>query len=561
MYTRRTFILMAAATAATAALPSCTSGSGSGAAQSRPVSDDVTGRAKVPAIRVLTKTAAEDPRRHEQARLVVESWKEAGIPAEILAVRGTEVTRRAFTSKDYDVYLVTYDPTPERLDPDNILARFISANAGESGSNVSGYRNKEFDQLYLAQRTAPTEADRLAAVTDAQKLLYEQQPARPMVHLVVAGAYRSDRWGQIEPALGYPVFNIWNSIGATPKTDKRTLVIGTIAEPPTLNPVTLETAEAQLPLSHIYDSLVRIGADGTIQNWAAQDVRVEGNTISATLRPDLLFSDGKPVTAQDVAFTIRYLTEKKSPLFEPKLQEVSDVQVSGHDIVISLAQPSTSFVATTLSQLPILPEHVWSAVPDPLTFTNDEPVSSGPFVLTGRTRGSEVRFAANQSHFSAPKIDGFVMTILGSFEAGVGALTRGDIDMIGDLQSATQLASIKDEPNVEIIEADSFGWSGLHYNMRAEPFSDRHFRRALSLLVPTADIIDVVLDGAGEEAGSVIAPTLTQWTNKSLKPFPYDLEQAMKELGDAGYVYDDAGTLYYPKDGSDRRVLDNDVPD
>ncbi|MEW1846769.1 ABC transporter substrate-binding protein [Nonomuraea angiospora] len=559
----RRMLSLALAGSLALACGACTSGAQGagdpGAAKYQPIADDVSGRTRVPAVKLLTKTSAEDPRRYEQARLIVEAWQQAGVPAELLAVRGAEVTRRAFTSKDFDAYLVVYDPTPDRLDPDNILARFTSTSAGTAGSNVSGYRNSEYDALYKAQQLATNEADRVDAVKKAQALLYEQQPVRPFAHVIVGGAYRSDRWDGIRGALGYPVFNIWNSINAAPKTDKRTLVVGTIYEPPTLNPVTLETTEAQLPLSHIYDSLVRIGPDGELRNWAATSIEVSGDRVTATLRPGMRFSDGEPVSAADVAFTVNYLIDKKSPLFGPKLAGVREVRAKGETVEFTLADSSSSFVPTVLAQMPILPEHIWKDVDDPAKFTNDAPVGSGPFTFAGRKLGAEMRFAPNKEHFSAPKVDGLVMTVLGSFDAEVGGLAQGDIDMLGDIQSVAQLGSLQGKAGITVIPVESFGWAGLHYNMRQAPFDDRHFRRALSYLVPVQDIIDVVLDGQGKPAGSAIAPTLTKWYDPSLKPFPYDLQAAMNELRQAGYVFDRAGALYYPKADADKRLRDNDV--
>ncbi len=535
-------------------------GGDSDAAAYRAVVADVTGRTPVPTIQLLTKTAAEDPRWFEEARLIVESWQRAGIPAELLAVRGSEVGRRAFTRKDFDAALLVYGPMPDRLDPDNILSKFASARAGVSGWNLSGYRNADYDALYQAQQLAMNEDERVAAVRKAQKLLYEQQPARPFAHPVVGGAYRSDRWDGVQHALGYPVFNIWNSIGATPKTAKRTLVVGTISEPLTLNPVALESPAAQLLLSHIYDSLVRIGPEGELRDWAAESVKVDGARVIAKLRPGMRFSDGHPVTAADVAFTVKYMIDKKSPLFAQKLAAVRDVRATGDSVEITLAKPSPSFVPTVLTQLPILPEHVWKKVAQPAKFSNDAPVGSGPFVLAGRKLGAEIRFTANKEHFSAPKVDGLVMIVLGSLDAEVGGLAQGDLDMLGDVQGVAQLASVRGKSGITVVSDESFGWAGLHYNMRKEPFDDRHFRRALSFLIPVRDIIDVVLDGQGKPAGSPIAASLTKWHDPSLQPFPYDMRAAMRELREAGYVFDRRGVLYFPATRDDKRLRDNNVP-
>ena len=68
----------------------------------------------VPTLRIITKTAAEGPPRYEQARLIAESWTAGGIPAEIEPVESSELGRRGFSVKDFDVYIIIYDPTTDR---------------------------------------------------------------------------------------------------------------------------------------------------------------------------------------------------------------------------------------------------------------------------------------------------------------------------------------------------------------------------------------------------------------------------------------------------------------
>ncbi|WP_157181058.1 ABC transporter substrate-binding protein [Actinopolymorpha alba] len=555
----RRVALRAGFLSAGAVLVGCSTGGknfSSETAVERPVAENVAGRKSVPAIELLTKTAAEDPSRYEQSRLVAEAWQQVGIQVKLVALRSAELTRRTFTGKDFDVSVTTYDPTAERLDPDNFLSRFYSANATEAGSNLSRYASASYDRLYEGQRGAIEEAERMRLVSRAQRMLYDHQPARPIVHMRIGGAFRSDRWSGIQRAVGSPVANIWNLVAATPTTARRKLVIGTTFEPPSLNPASVETSEAQIPLSYIYDSLVRIGRNGDIENWAATSVGIAGARITAKIRPGMSFSDGQPVTPADVAFTIDYLIKQKSPLFATKLEVVSSVSVDGDAVVIRLKQPSAAFVPVVLSQLPILPRHVWEKVPDANRFPNDKPIGSGPFTFASRRLGEQLEYAANRGHFSAPKVDSVAFAVLGSLEAEIGALESGEVDMLGDFMSATLLKKLEGKPGVTILSVDSHGWVGLHYNVSRKPFDDRHFRRALSFLVPSQDIIDVVLEGEGKAAGSVIAPN-TRWHDKSIGALPTDPKAAMRELKAAGYAFGKDDRLYYPSAGADKRVYDS----
>lgn len=545
-------------------LAGCTGGatgsSDGGAADAEAAAVDVSNLEPVPPVELITKTAAEDPDRFEASRLIVDAWNAAGIEAELLPVDSALLSERTFGGKNFDTYFISYGPTADRLDPANLLGRLITASAGETGNNVSGYMNVRYDELYQAQATASSPDQRREAVMEMQELAYQHLPVRPIFHPVVGAAYRSDRWTGISPAVGNPLFNIWNAIEAEPVESESRLTIGTSIEPPTLNPTLVDTLEAQLPLSLIYDSLFRVGRSGDLVPWAAEDMTVDGSTVTLTLRQGMEFHDGQPVTAADVAFSVQYLVEHESPAYASKLANVSEVAAPDESTVtIELAEPSSSFPTVALASMPILPQHVWEDVDDPAQFANEDPVGSGPFRFGSHEIGASVRFDANETHFAAPTVAGIDLVVLGSFDAGIGALGTGEIDLLDDVQNAVNFEPLEGRDDVTVVKTESHGWRGLHFNMRKAPFDDRHFRRALSLIIPTDDIIDVIVNGNGAPAGSVIAPTLTEWTNSDLGPYETDVDKAMEELEAAGYVFGDDGTLYYPSPNNDNRVFDNDA--
>ncbi|AXV08221.1 Oligopeptide ABC transporter, periplasmic oligopeptide-binding protein OppA [Euzebya pacifica] len=441
----------------------------------------------------------------------------------------------------------------------SLMARLVSSAAGDDGANVSGFRNDEYDLLYEAQAATDDTAARREAVQAAQALVYEQVPIRPIFYPVVGAAYRSDSWSGIEPAVGNPLFNVWNAVEAEPLTDRDTLIVGTTFEPPTLNPTLLDTLEAQLPLSLIYDPLMRIGRDGELMPWAAEEVTTDGRVLTVRIREGMTFHDGEPVTADDVAFSLQYVVDTQSPAYSSRLTAMeSATALDEHTVEIVLHEPSAAFPAVALATVPVLPEHIWSSIDNPTDFVNEAAVGSGPFSLDARSIGSSVTFSANTDHFSSPVVSALQLVVLGSFDAGIGALGTGEIDLLDDVQNAVNFETLLDQEGVEVVQTESHGWRGLHFNMRHAPFDDLHFRTALSLLVPTQDIIDVIVAGYGAPAGSFIPPVLSQWHNEALDAYETDPAAAMAELDAAGYVRDEDGTLYYPPEGVDGRVLHND---
>ena len=507
----------------------------------------------VPTLRITTKTAAEGPPRYEQARLIAESWTAGGVPAEIEPVDSSELGRRGFTVKDFDVYIIIYDPTTDRLDPENFLARFTTAKAVINGSNLSGYTNPAYDDLYQAQVNATSFDERVAAVHEMQQLLFDHQPVAPFIHIVIGGAYNSADWTNFVKSVGTPVYHFWNAISLTPVGHSDPLVIGVTSGADTLNPVVAATSEAAGTIAHMYDPLLRIGPDGDLVNWAASDYSIDGATVSVTLRDGMTFHDGEPVTGEDVAFTFNYLVEKESPLYGGRLGPVESVTADGNNVEITLSAPNAAFATTALAQVPILPEHIWSAIDDPGAFANDEPVGSGPFKFESRALGEDLRLAAHADHFSPPAASGLIWAVFGSLDGLLAAIETQEIDVLGDFVSLTQLSLLQGVEGVAIESNTGHGVNALHYNMRREPFCDLHMRTALSLLVPTEDMIDIVYEGVAAVSNGIIAPPL--WANPDVGPVPYDPDAARSHLEAAGYVFGDDGTLYYPPSDADNRDM------
>jgi peptide/nickel transport system substrate-binding protein len=137
----------------------------------------------------------------------------------------------------------------------------------------------------------------------------------------------------------------------------------------------------------------------------------------------------------------------------------------------------------------------------------------------------------------------------------IGAVETGAVDILGAFVSTTQVSTLEGEPGVTIVSNISHGSNLLHYNMRIESLSDEHMRRALTYLMPSQDMIDIIYEGEGMLVPSIILTPL--WTDPSLSPVAFSVELALAELAAAGYVFGPDGTLYYPPEGSDNRVFDN----
>ena len=491
-------------------------------------------------------------------RMIVASWKKLGVNAYLDPTKYEAMIKRAFRSKRFDAYIINWSPKLVRLEPNVFLRSMLTTpNAGWDGINVSGYQNPAYDKLADAQKVALDVRDRKEIVDFIQKFLYERQPHHAFMHQENMRAYNQKNFKDVVLAPGTGPWSFWTDWSATPTGSQRVFRQGGPADFKTTNPIMAQLITDQWLLAHIYDTLMRIGPDAKPQLWAATGYKwLDDVTLDVSIRAGMKFHDGKPVTAEDVAFSYEY--GRKSGYLLSFLENLDSVGVTGDNSVrFKLKEPDAGFLFTVLCQVYILPKHVWGAIDNPATFANDNPVGSGPFKFNYYRRDEELSLNAYKEHFAPPKNDGFLHVVYGNVEAIVGAMERGEVDSCGaaslDPLQADRLAKNSD---IKVVAPLTFGMYLLEYNTRIPPWNDVHFRRAVSYAVPVPMMIKRVWDGHGVPAGAMLSPENRFWHNSDLPPWPYDMEKAKQELIKAGYEWDDKGRLYYPAPENDKRWID-----
>jgi peptide/nickel transport system substrate-binding protein len=522
------------------------------------LAQDLPAERLVPSMGLLGTTADYSPQRYNMQRMIVTSWKKLGINAYNDPTKYEAMIKRAFRSKQYDTYIINWSPKLVRLEP-NVFLRtmLISENAGWDGINVSGYQSQAYDKLADAQKVALNTKDRKAIVDFIQEFLYERQPHYAFMHHKILRAYNQEKFKDIILAPGTGPWSFWTDWSATPTGSQRVFRQASPADFKTLNPIMAQLITDQWLMEHIYDSLMRIGADAKPQLWAATKYEwLDGTTIDVTVREGMTFHDGKPVTLEDIRFSFEY--SRKSGYLLSFLQNLESVEImDGNKLRFKLKEPDAGFIFTVLCQVYILPQHIWGAIDNPATFANENPIGSGPFKFNYYRRDEELSLNAFKEHFAPPKNDGFLHVVYGNIEAIVGALERGEIDSTAapvlDTLQAERLAKL---PDIKVVSPLTFGMYMLEYNTRIPPLNDVHFRRAISYAVPVPLMINRIWDGLAVPAGAMISPENKFWHNSNLPPWPYDMEKAKEELRQAGYEWDDQGRLYYPAPENDKRWID-----
>lgn len=503
---------------------------------------------------IITSTAQFDPARPEMARLIAQACKSLGWEAIANPIDYNQGVQKAIMEHDFEMFLVALNGNASNIDPDYYIHRcYHSGEIKRGGFNWMGYKNPKVDDLAVKQQLTVKDADRKAAVLEAQQLIYNDQGATVLAYPQIMMAHRSDKLKGLVPFMGEGIGSFWSDINMEVGGDGYSRT-GINVDLKSLNPVAVFNLLEFKELAMIYDSLLRIGPDGQIVPWAATKLTiVDDKTIDLTIRQDMKWHDGKPVTAEDVKFSFDYHKQWKAPYFLAALNNVASVEIPSSDTVrIKLNVPSAPFIYNVLAAIFIIPKHIWSDLHekegggDPLRVTNEKPIGSGPFKFDYWRRGSELKVSAFKEHFNPPKCAGIIRIVYGSHDALAAALVRGECDRSRYNLSPAIVEQLKNEKNVVAKGYPNHGIYLLTYNNRIKPFDDPVFRNALNLIIPRRAICDLVLLGYAEPGASVISPVNAPWHNSSIKAPAEDVKAARDMLAKAGYRWNAQGTLVYP---------------
>jgi len=371
----------------------------------------------------------------------------------------------------------------------------------------------------------------------------------------MTNAYRSDRIKNVVPMMGEGIGSFWTDINMEVVKGDGYVRTGATSPLKNLNPVAVKDHLEFMALRMIYDRLFRINPDGLPEPWAAEayDV-VDPTTIDLSIRKGMLFHDGKPVTADDVKFSLEYQTQWKAPFFIESLNNIAAVEKTGdYGIRIKLKEPYAPFIPNLLGAIFILPKHVWQDIPekaevtDPLNYANEKPIGSGPFKFDHWDRGRELKVSAFKEHFQAPKVAGIIRIAYGSHDAMAAAIEKGECDRTRYILKPSLVLDLQKVANVTAEGYPNHGFYTLSYHTRRPPLDDPAFRKAMAHVIPRELMIEAVLSGFGQPGGSVIAPANKYWHNAAIEPFPEDIAKAKEILKAAGYWWDKKGKLHYPK--------------
>jgi len=346
----------------------------------------------------------------------------------------------------------------------------------------------------------------------------------------------------------------------TTAQDDVTLNWGFPADSTTFNTVMQVEAVDSVLQTFVFPSLYRSDLESgqPIPNLATWEISDDGLTYTFTIRDDANWSDGTPITAQDAVFTLSAIQSESVETFRAitGLSAINVIDDKTFEIV--LEQPTCAL----FSEIGVGIMPAGSFAEDYSDFGTSEfnlgpDVSGGPFIFSERSTDEFLRFVANDDYFGGrPNIDQIVIQVIPDSDVRTQALQSGSIDYAN--LTADQADLLANSPNVEVVSYPLNGWIMNMFNL-ADPasftpaydeegnlveqaphpiLSDVRVRQALIMGWDHEDARFLAGEAALPLPGPV-TPSLPQYFNSDLEPYPYDLDAAGALLDEAGWVDSD----------------------
>lgn len=321
-------------------------------------------------------------------------------------------------------------------------------------------------------------------------------------------------------------------------------------EPPILNLAVSQLTPTQMVSGKIFLSLLTYDVNlkpmpSLAKSWT---ISPDGKTYTFNLEPKAKWHDGKPLTAEDVVYTAMEFL----PLTHPRAKAIfgrceSITAPDAHTVVFKLKEPFGPFIgAFDISNLPVMPKHIYAGTDVVKNPANLNPIGSGPFKLKEWVRGSHIHLVRNDDYFKPglPYLDAIIYRVVPDGASRALAMENGTVQLTQwtdlELFDANRLSK-KSNLAVTTKGYEYFApimW--LEINNRTAPLSDKRFRKAVMHAIDRTFIKDKILYGFGKVATGPVN-SKTKFYEPNVTTYDFSIAKAKALLDEMGLKPDAKG--------------------
>ncbi len=333
-----------------------------------------------------------------------------------------------------------------------------------------------------------------------------------------------------------------------------TLVVGITGTVDSFNPLFNESSAAQEITHLMLLGLAALNDNSEFVPELASSWEHSADYLQLTykLRKDAVWSDGVPITAEDVKFTFDLVMD--STVASPRqgiAEYIKKIVVKDpHTVTFHFTKAYPDQIFDTAGE--ILPKHLLENV-DRTTLRSHKfgrnPISSGPFLFKKWVSQQYIELAPNENYFGGrPYLDRVIFKLVPDQTNLLLQLRTGEVDMMIGVPPAevSQLKSAN--PNISIYPVSGRVYYYIGYNNQSPLFSDANVRQALTMAINRQGIINAFLYGFGKPCLGPMPPILKWIKTDNVETFPYSSDKSKQILAGAGWQ-DSDGDGWLDKEG------------
>lgn len=305
----------------------------------------------------------------------------------------------------------------------------------------------------------------------------------------------------------------------------------------------------------IYESLMQVNDLHPLEDptpWLAESVTWNDDYTEAQIvaREGVKWTDGEAFTAKDIAFTFNLFLDFPA-LNADFPEQLESATADGNTATITFSR-SQYVNQVKLNRTVIVPEHIWADIADPVTFTDTEPIGTGPYLLESWTPQAATLVVNPDYWGGEPAVPKIQYSSYNDNNALITALTTGEAQwgwtFIADYEN---VYIAQDPEHYNQVAGGGFAVDVLYLNNETKPFNDRAFRQALNMAIDRTQISQLAGSGVWPGISSVTGMPMPSGEDFLASEFDgeeyqVDVDGAKALLEDAGYTWDGSGALLDP---------------
>jgi ABC-type transport system substrate-binding protein len=478
---------------------------------------------------IVFKISGSSAATRNYSVLIQDSLKKIGVPVEIETVEQNTLFDQL---RQGQYQMTTSRWVGGNQDPIFLKDLFVTGQPFNRGR----YSNPELDKIL---NEAVNTADRTRArelYVQAQDIISREVPMLPLWYVDNMTISRKTV-GNVQMDAGGDF--VFLSRVTTEKTTEP-FVVALENNPETLDGLRGTDGPSERLRQLMHGTLVRKDKNFDYVPELAEFQRADdGLSYTFTLKDGVKFHNGSPLTARDVKYTLDTLLASDSRKATPFFEGTGDSRqpyVAGVDapnprtVIVRLNKPWLQLLPN-LTPLPIIPEGSAAA-------QREKPVGCGPFKFASYDKSQQVvELEANDNYWNgAPKIRRLRVRVIADANTLQAEFKSGRVDLATALSNLSPdgFKTLGEDPNLKVEQFPGANIVYLNFNAENEVLKDARVRRAIAYAIDREAIVRDLLLGQGRVAHSILPEN--SWAYSPGQKYPYDPEQAMKILDEAGYV-------------------------